>query len=119
MADRAEGDRKPRAAPRCCRISQNLYASTSCCSPRASSAARSISIRPRLTLVFNAHGKIEQIVPGMRNDAHKLIEECMLAANVCAADFLRDTSIRRCIACTPARRRKSSRLCASSCAAPA
>ena len=29
-----------------------------------------------------------RIVPAPRNDAHKLIEECMLAANVCAADFL-------------------------------
>ena len=33
-------------------------------------------------------GKITGIVPAPRNDAHKLIEECMLAANVCAADFL-------------------------------
>ena len=32
--------------------------------------------------------KIEKIVPVVRNDAHKLIEECMLAANVCAAEFL-------------------------------
>ena len=39
-------------------------------------------------IVCNAQGKIEQIVPRQRNDAHKLIEECMLAANVCAADFL-------------------------------
>lgn len=36
----------------------------------------------------NAAGKIERIVPRTRNDAHKLIEECMLAANVCAADFV-------------------------------
>jgi ribonuclease R len=41
-----------------------------------------------LALVFDARGKIERIVPAPRNDAHKLIEECMLAANVCAADFL-------------------------------
>jgi ribonuclease R len=33
-------------------------------------------------------GRIERIVPRTRNDAHKLIEECMLAANTCAADFL-------------------------------
>mgnify|MGYP003615621814 FL=1 len=37
---------------------------------------------------FNDKGKIEAIVPVIRNDAHRLIEECMLAANVCAADFL-------------------------------
>ncbi len=41
-----------------------------------------------LELKFDARGKIETIVPVMRNDAHKLIEECMLAANVCAAAHL-------------------------------
>ncbi|MDD2701024.1 MAG: ribonuclease R [Sideroxydans sp.] len=40
-------------------------------------------------MIFNDQGKIEKIVPVVRNDAHKLIEECMLAANVCAADFLK------------------------------
>ncbi|HGL9519974.1 TPA: ribonuclease R, partial [Neisseria gonorrhoeae] len=39
-------------------------------------------------MIFDDNGKIEKIVPVVRNDAHKLIEECMLAANVCAADFL-------------------------------
>jgi ribonuclease R len=39
-------------------------------------------------IVCNAAGKIEQILPRTRNDAHRLIEECMLAANVCAADFM-------------------------------
>lgn len=39
-------------------------------------------------MIFDGNGKIEKIVPVHRNDAHKLIEECMLAANVCAADFL-------------------------------
>ncbi len=39
---------------------------------------------------FDAHGKIARIVPRPRNDAHRLIEECMLAANVCASDFLRE-----------------------------
>ncbi|WP_100644304.1 ribonuclease R [Alteromonas facilis] len=38
--------------------------------------------------VFNAQRKIENIVQLVRNDAHKLIEECMIAANVCAAKFL-------------------------------
>ncbi|MGC7403532.1 ribonuclease R [Pandoraea pneumonica] len=40
-------------------------------------------------IVCNAQGKIEQILPRTRNDAHRLIEECMLTANVCAADFLK------------------------------
>ena len=39
-------------------------------------------------IVCNAAGKIEKILPRTRNDAHRLIEECMLAANVCAADLL-------------------------------
>jgi ribonuclease R len=37
---------------------------------------------------FDARGKIARIVAEPRNDAHRLIEECMLAANVCAGDFL-------------------------------
>ncbi|MDN5881987.1 MAG: ribonuclease R, partial [Nitrosospira sp.] len=39
-------------------------------------------------MIFNDQGKIEDILPVKRNDAHRLIEECMLAANVCASDFL-------------------------------
>ena len=37
---------------------------------------------------FDARGRIRRIVPEQRNDAHRLIEECMLAANVCACAFL-------------------------------
>jgi len=40
-------------------------------------------------MIFDDRGKIARIVPVVRNDAHRLIEECMLAANVCASDFLR------------------------------
>ncbi|MEN9503319.1 MAG: ribonuclease [Pseudomonadota bacterium] len=39
-------------------------------------------------IIFDAERKIEAIVPTERNDAHKLIEECMIMANVCAAKFL-------------------------------
>jgi ribonuclease R len=39
-------------------------------------------------IIFNDERKIEDIVPTERNDAHKLIEECMILANVCAAKFL-------------------------------
>ena len=39
-------------------------------------------------IVCDFAGRIEKIVARTRNDAHKLIEECMLAANTCAADFL-------------------------------
>ena len=37
---------------------------------------------------FDAEQKIKGIHPVKRNDAHKIIEECMIAANVCAARFL-------------------------------
>lgn len=39
-------------------------------------------------IVFNDERKIEKIVPRSRNVAHKMIEECMLAANVATARFL-------------------------------
>ena len=39
-------------------------------------------------IVCDDNGKIEKIIPRTRNDAHRLIEEAMLAANVCAADFI-------------------------------
>jgi len=39
-------------------------------------------------IVCDDNGRIEKIVPRVRNDAHRLIEEAMLAANVCAADFI-------------------------------
>ncbi|MBI3772717.1 MAG: ribonuclease R [Gammaproteobacteria bacterium] len=39
-------------------------------------------------IMFGGDRKIEKIVPVERNDAHRLIEEFMIAANVCAAEFL-------------------------------
>ena len=45
------------------------------------------------SIVFDDYGKIDFIKPVHRNQAHRIIEECMLAANVCAADFLLDDSI--------------------------
>lgn len=42
-------------------------------------------------MVFNDNGKIDRIEATSRNEAHRLIEECMLAANVCAADFLKSS----------------------------
>jgi len=39
-------------------------------------------------IICDENGRIEQIVPRVRNDAHRLIEEAMLAANVCSADFI-------------------------------
>ncbi len=39
-------------------------------------------------IVCDENGRIEKIVPRVRNVAHKLIEEAMLAANVCCAEFI-------------------------------
>ena len=39
-------------------------------------------------IIFGKQRKIEQVIPVERNDAHKLIEECMIAANAAAARFL-------------------------------
>ncbi|WP_026069210.1 ribonuclease R [Legionella tunisiensis] len=42
---------------------------------------------------FDENRKIQRIVPVFRNDAHRLIEECMLAANVATARFLEKAEI--------------------------
>ena len=39
-------------------------------------------------IVCDEVGRIEKIIPRTRNVAHRLIEESMLAANVCSADFI-------------------------------
>ncbi|MGC8121362.1 ribonuclease R [Marinobacter sp. VGCF2001] len=44
-------------------------------------------------IVFDPERKIEEIVPVTRNDAHKIVEECMLCANVATARFLKKHKI--------------------------
>ncbi|MFK8049218.1 MAG: ribonuclease R [Halioglobus sp.] len=44
-------------------------------------------------IIFDEKRKIEAIVPVARNDAHKLIEECMLSANVAAARFFEEQKL--------------------------
>ena len=44
-------------------------------------------------IVFGETRKISSIVPVVRNEAHRLIEECMLVANVCTAQFLSKSSL--------------------------
>ena len=41
-------------------------------------------------IICDDNGRIEKIVPRTRNVAHRLIEEAMLAANVCSADFIEE-----------------------------
>ena len=43
-------------------------------------------------IICDESGRIERIVARERNEAHRLIEEAMLAANVCAADFISGAS---------------------------
>jgi ribonuclease R len=43
---------------------------------------------PETKIVFGEERKIARIIPLHRNDAHRVIEECMLCANICAAEFL-------------------------------
>ncbi|EEQ15975.1 Ribonuclease R [Yersinia frederiksenii ATCC 33641] len=52
--------------------------------------------------IFNAERRIERIEPTMRNDAHKLIEECMILANIAAARFVENTMSQRCSVCMTA-----------------
>ncbi len=42
-------------------------------------------------IICDDNGRIDRIVPRVRTDAHRLIEESMLAANVCAADFIQQS----------------------------
>jgi len=44
-------------------------------------------------IVLNGSGAVREIVPVERNDAHRLIEECMLCANVAAARLLRRSGL--------------------------
>jgi len=44
-------------------------------------------------IVFSEQRRIKEIIPVERNDAHRLIEECMLCANVAAADLLEATKV--------------------------
>ena len=48
-----------------------------------------LDFQPKETrIVFDTRGRIERIELRVRNEAHQLIEECMVAANVCAAKLL-------------------------------
>jgi ribonuclease R len=43
---------------------------------------------PELKLKFDAQGRVAALLEYPRNDAHRLIEECMIAANIAAARYL-------------------------------
>lgn len=48
---------------------------------------------PETRIIFDKERKIQKIVPFERHYAHQIIEECMLAANVCAANFLSENKV--------------------------
>jgi ribonuclease R len=48
---------------------------------------------PEPLIIFDEDRKIDRIIARSRNDAHRLIEECMLAANICASLILDDSNI--------------------------
>jgi ribonuclease R len=48
---------------------------------------------PEVTMVFDPKGHVARVEPRHRNDAHRIIEECMIAANVQAATFLEKQKI--------------------------
>ncbi|MCY1373738.1 Ribonuclease R [compost metagenome] len=64
-------------------------------------------------IICDDAGRIEKIVPRTRNEAHRLIEEAMLAANVCSADFIAEGKHRACSVCTKARRPRRRKSCAA------
>jgi ribonuclease R len=48
---------------------------------------------PETYIIFDENKKIDKILPRTRNQAHMLIEECMLAANVCAAEYVQSRNL--------------------------
>jgi ribonuclease R len=77
-----------RGAGPCARIAATCMTFTvRCCKPVAGAGAVDFETT-ETQIVCDDSGRIEKIVPRTRNDAHRLIEEAMLAANVCTADFI-------------------------------
>ncbi|MDX1598113.1 MAG: VacB/RNase II family 3'-5' exoribonuclease [Marinobacter sp.] len=48
--------------------------------------------RPEFRLRLDENKRVRLIEPSVQNEAHRLVEECMVAANRCAADFLSQQS---------------------------
>ena len=76
-----------------CRTSSSCMRCTRCCWRPVTPVARSTSKprKPASSSVPSARSR--KFAPTVRNDAHKLIEECMLAANVATAEFLKKHEI--------------------------
>lgn len=57
--------------------------------------------RPDYRFVLGEKGDVLEIVTEQRRSANRIVEECMIAANVCAAVVLRDRWASACTTCTP------------------
>ena len=84
------------------RISKNFMSFIKKLSDNVNCAAQWNLIPLETKIVFGSQGKIERIVPLQRNAAHRMIEEAMLLANVCAAHFLMNKDHRLYIECMKA-----------------
>lgn len=65
-------------------------------------------------IVFGAGRKIDTIIPVVRNDAHRLIEECMIAANMATARFLAKKKVPHLLRVHEVRRRSVWPICVPS-----
>lgn len=72
---------------------ENLYALYTCFRKRRQKRGAIDFDTIETQIIFNAQQKIERIVPVVRNEAHKLIEEMMLVANVATAEWLKARQI--------------------------
>lgn len=77
-------------------VKKNLNALRDCFialnSQRAQRGALEFDSR-EVNIQFDGAGEVSALVPVERNDAHRLIEEAMISANVCAARFLSDKKV--------------------------
>ncbi len=67
---------------------QNLYALYQCMAKARKKRGAIDFDTTETKIIFNREQRIENIRPEVRNDAHKIIEECMIAANICAAKYI-------------------------------
>ncbi len=68
----------------------NLYALFLCLDEKRKQRGAIDFEFPESLIELDAQQRIKTLSLRTRNDAHRLIEECMLAANVCAAQFLKE-----------------------------
>ena len=73
-------------------ISNLYYLSKKLGARRRQSGAIEFEI-PEPIIIFDEERKIERVEARVRNDAHRLIEECMLAANICASLMLDNSDV--------------------------